>query len=776
VPVNNERPLLTGGEQLRREVERAAGGGPKFHPWTVEQAIASIRPQLLALGEATRAIPENLRGERLVLEATIVPNYTAASYFPLRLFEAADLVVLGSRPAVGPYRTERGAERLQPTKRLILGGSTRSLPTLERLASQSHPNRDDARLQEGFRPLGELGLASLEEVVKGRSEGSNLYEAVLHPGWDPVRGRAVPASEETYSKWVAHVTSLGGDVVDRYRRTVADLTFVPVYLNAAVVSQAAAFNPLRVLRPMPKLRPFPVAPLRSMGGLPAPSMPAGTTPESDDRVAIFDGGWDPGCPFTGPFATLHELTPEVQLQDAVQHGSAVTAAAIFGLVDPGAPLPRPRFYVDHYRIWPVPAADLDFDLNWILDRILDTVRASGHRVVNLSLGPYIAVDDNEPHRWTAALDQLAQERDVLFVAAVGNNGRDDPAAGMNRVQVPSDMVNGLAVGACSTAAPGVGWTRSWFSAIGPGRQGARIKPTGLAFGGDGNSHRYVGLGRGGAWFEGNGTSFATPLVTRSVASLLPYADAASGSVINLLRAMAVHFIEPADEGTPIEEVGYGRFDLNLDEALGCSSTSVTVLYQDSIRRGDVAGLAIPLPNGVTGVVSLRWTLALTAPVNPSDMAEYTLAGLEAQFRPHSRVLTFTPPDSSKPVVLNVTQNRARAMELLRLGYRPGENPATRSSGRVKASEAVRRDDGKWETIIQSRDRLRARSLFEPRLDLAYFARSGGVLREVGIPDLEYTLLVTIDEPRGIDLYDRIRVSFPMLVPIETAVQTRIRLS
>lgn len=770
------RPLLTGGEQLRRAVDRVSGFGPKFHPWTVEEARASIRPQIIALEAEVRDIPDSLRGDRLVFEATVVPNYIAASYFPVQLFDEADLVLLGSRPSVATYRTEGGGERLQPTKALILGGSSNSLAVLDRLASEDHPSRREGRLQEGFQRLEDLRLPQPKEVVRNATDDGQLYESVLHPGWDPIERRVVPTSDTTYQKWVAYVASLGGEVVDRYRRAVAGLTFVPVWLPSAEASRATSFNPLRVLRPMPRLRPVPSLPLRSVGGLPTPTPSYETTPVTDHRVAVFDGGWETGCRFTGPFTTLHHLTPEPPDAQCVEHGSVVNAAALFGPVEPTERLPRPGFYVDHYRVLPVPGPEFDFDLNWVLDRIVETVRSSGHRVVNLSLGPDLAVDDAEPHRWTAELDQLAAELDVLFVVAVGNNGEADPTAGLNRIEVPSDMVNGIAVGACTDGSSPTGWTRSPFSAVGPGRQGARVKPTGVAFGGDGAAHWYVGLGPGGLWYQGHGTSFATPIVTRSVGSLLPYVTR-NGSIVNFLRAMAVHFADAAGDSVPVAEVGHGRFQTSLDGKLECTANTVTVAYEDVLRRGETVGLQVPLPTGLSrGNVAVRWTLAVTSPVDPSDMAEYTLAGVELQFRPHARRIPFTAPDNSTVVVVDVDGNPARATELLREGYRPGENPATRSGNRVRVSEFARRDEGKWETLIHVRDRMRATSLNQPRLDLSYFARAGGVLRDDGVPDLDFTLLVTIEAPPAFALYDRIRAEYPLLTPIDVRVRSRLRAS
>lgn len=779
MPPQIERPLLTGGEQLKAEVERVAGFGPKFHPWSVDDARNALRPQIVALEAAAEQLPDAMRGPRLVFQATLLPNYLAASYFPERLLEQADITVLGSRPAIAPYRTPKTTDEERPSKALILGGTSSSLAVLDRLAAQEHPSPQERRAQEGFQRLHEIRLASPDEVIRAPADASlglatELFEAVLHPEWDEERGGAVPAREEILGKWAELVASLGGDVVEQYRRTVGALTFMPVHLNRASLARLAEFNPLRVLRPMPKLRPVPPSPLRQVRRS-APEPPAQPEPTSDTRIAIFDGGWDASCPYTGPVTTLHDLTSEPPDNECVVHGSAVTAAVLYGHVDSSGRLPSPAAVVDHYRVLPVPASELDFDLNWVLDRIVDTVDSGSHSVVNLSLGPDMPVDDGEPHRWTAELDRLALEHDVLFVAAVGNNGEADAGAGLNRIQVPSDMANGLAVGACTDFETGQPWERSPFSAVGPGRQGARVKPTGLAFGGDGNGRPYIGLGAGGRWYAGHGTSFATPLVSRSVASIVPYSDV-SGPLVDFARAIAVHFAESAVPPIPAEEVGHGRFRPWLIDAMSCEPDTVTVMYRDVVRRGEVVALPIPMPEGIRqGRVGIRWTLALTAPVDPADAMEYTLAGIELQFRPHARKIPFISPDGSQTRIIDTQLDPDRVTELLRLGFRPGENPATRAAARIRASESLRRDEGKWETLIHAQDRLLARSLFEPRLDLSYFARSGGMLRDdAHSRELPFTLIVTVEGPSGSGLYREVRARYPILTPIGVTVQARIR--
>jgi hypothetical protein len=526
---------------------------------------------------------------------------------------------------------------------------------------------------------------------------------------------------------------------------------------------------------MPRLRTVPSVPVRAGGNRPAPVAPLDATPVADMRVAVFDGGCDRSSAIMGPFVAHHDLTPEASVPDLVAHGTLVTSAALFGAVDSAQPLPRPSFFVDHYRVLPVPPAQNDQDLNWVLDRIVATVRASQHRVINLSLGPDSPVDDDDPHRWTAELDQLAEDRDVCFVSAVGNNGQADPAAGLNRVMSPGDMANGLGIGAATRPSPEP-FLRSPYSAMGPGRQGARVKPTGVAFGGDGRNMAFLGLGPGDAWYEDHGTSFASPLVSRSVGSALPLV-VPPGRTSAFLRAFSVQFAEaPTNGGLPID-VGHGRFADLLADRVACPPNAVTVIYQDTIARGEIVGLPFPWPDDMPpGRYRVRWTLAYDSPVDPADAAEYTLAGLEAQFRPHARRIQFTLPDGSAATVVNVGTHPERATELLRSGYRPGDNAATRSGHRVRVGEQARRDEGKWETIVRVDDSMLSTSLFRPRIDLSYFARRAGVLRDQGVPDLPFVLFVTIEGPRLVDCYARVRSSFRALLPLGVPVRPVARVT
>lgn len=97
-----DRPLLANGERLAKAVEPASGGGgPKFHPRDVDVARQILMPQVEALYTTVTQLEDRLRGPRIYFQATLLPNYLAASYFPGAILGELDLVPVGSRRARG---------------------------------------------------------------------------------------------------------------------------------------------------------------------------------------------------------------------------------------------------------------------------------------------------------------------------------------------------------------------------------------------------------------------------------------------------------------------------------------------------------------------------------------------------------------------------------------------------------------------------------------------------------------------------------------------------
>lgn len=778
------RPFLVGGENYPVDVERAGMRGDKFVPYTPSEAQARLLPQVGGLQVAVRSMPDQLRGAEVVFETKLLSNYLAGSHHPAELIRAAGFEVVGSRNSPGRLVT-RDSEKPYPTKTLLLAGPDDSFSRLIGLVG-ADPDGTAPRFWESLVRVDEMRLSPPEDVVRSRVEAGTgevfTWEAVLHP----VRPRSVSPARElrtVLEKWEALVRAEGGTVDLDDVRTVDGMSFIPVGLAAESMSRVARFNPLRCIRLMPKVRQLRVPVTRSVDGPFELAPPDGrATPRSPTRIAIFDGGVDESCPFVRPFVRQFELSPEPPDDEDVAHGAAVTATTLYGYVRDDATVPRPDVFVDHFRVLPLPYAaahgpdDIDRELYWLLGEIEREVRAADYALVNLSVGPRMAVDEaGEPDAWTSTLDALAREKRVLFVTAAGNDGHLDAESGLHRVQVPADMVNGLGVGACVDR-DSRQVVRASYSSQGPGRWGARVQPAGVAFGGVLPSTPFVGVLPHGALGIMEGTSFAAPLVTHGLGGLLAEIGPTRSSP-ELLRAFAIHHAARSTRNHDLNQIGYGRFRERYDDVWLGTRNAVTVVYEDQLAREGVAGLRLPVPAGLPAdaKVELWWTLCITAPTAAHDAVEYTMAGCEVLFRPHRYRYSFNDParDNAKVGEADIREERELARDFIRRGYLRSRMPISKPAPRMLGREQNRKQGGKWETVVQQRfSRLSAATLVEPTIELNYIARDSGVLQR-DVDALPYAMLVTVSTPAAVDLYELVSQQFPLLAPIQAQVQLRV---
>jgi hypothetical protein len=524
---------------------------------------------------------------------------------------------------------------------------------------------------------------------------------------------------------------------------------------------------------MPTIRPVPVSPLRTVQRAPLVP-PPGDRPVSDVRVAVFDGGVDEGVPALRPFVESADLTDEPPDPDDLAHGTVVTAAILFG-ADHGVAeeLQTPEVGVDHFRVLPVARDDAwDLDLYRILGHVVTQLRGGPHKIVNLSIGPNSCLDDDdEPHAWTAQLDELALEEGILFVNAVGNDGTAPPDSGADRIQTPSDMVNGIGVGACDRRPPEEPWSRAPYSSVGPGRPGCRMQPTGLSFGGV-DDNPFHAVGPAGAVLEANGTSLATPAAVHGLAGLSAQLGPATAEP-SVLRAFAAHFAEPPDRDDLHAEVGFGRLLERYDGTLECKPNEVTILYRDEIERGEMRSLPFPLVSKEIGnhMVDLRWTIAFATPTDPKDSADYTQAGLEMAFRPHFQVRTWSKRDTRRSGSINIVTERQEAASLISEGFSISTIPKASTAKRWRHETLRRQEDGKWETIHRASTRKRASSLYRPQVTALYLAREEGDLVEA--EPLRFAMLLSMGTVDGVPLYDSVRTAYPILDPLRPHLPLRV---
>lgn len=406
-------------------------------------------------------------------------------------------------------------------------------------------------------------------------------------------------------------------------------------------------------------------------------------------------------------------------------------------------------------------------MNWVIDEIIKQVQTGRHSLVSLSIGPQFNIDpDGPPHRWTAALDELAERFDVLFCVAAGNQGEGDPATGGNLLGIPADTINGLSVGSCDD--PDLSdWARAPYSSVGPGRAGARVAPQVVSYGGLLPDKPFTCLIPGGQYAYSHGTSLATPSVARSLAELRHALG--SHASANTLRAFAVHHADRRPK-LPLNEVGYGRVPTSLLEDLSCTPEEATILYEDRLRRGETVMLTLPIPDDLLDelgerYVELRWTLTFTSPVDVTDPVDYSRAGIEMRFRPHAE--TFNMNLKGKEAIkVNRRDPNDHALYdyLIKEGRTPSERPLSRGL-REYAPEAEQRVR-KWETTIRVDDHMKASTLYRPTLDLHLLTRSSGNMTPASSgEELSYSMLVTIAVPTDVQLYDRVKTTAKVLTPL-----------
>jgi hypothetical protein len=322
------RPLLTNGEALRQTIDRApSGGGPPFHPYTLEEAVDRLRQELPPLRSGIAAIPTAARGTNVVIEARLSPTYLSASSFPARLLSEAGLTPIGTRPALADRVTRSGVEPDQPTKTVYLAVAD---PDLKRLGGiLANPRRGTTKqLRDDLLTIEALAAATPAVAVDtDRQDAAQpaLLEAVLH-GAATRRGDVTRQNRAALDRFFAWIDNAGGQAEDDWVRTSGPLTFLPVRLTPPQSERAAQFNGLRALHPMPKMRDLPDG--QAAGDVfpqPPTAPPDGARPLN---VAVFDGGVDANSPYWA--GRVKNITVGTVDPDSVaqRHGALVTSAML----------------------------------------------------------------------------------------------------------------------------------------------------------------------------------------------------------------------------------------------------------------------------------------------------------------------------------------------------------------------------------------------------------------------------------------------------------------
>ena len=730
------RFIIGKGELLTYPIDAPKKGmGEKNRPYTLNEAQEVIIPQIKATAALLDSLPDEAKPQGISVAKLILhPAFIAKSYFPNLLLKNANLVAIGSKTELITPRKQvkKNAPPNSETTQIFVAGTQEAFNELEHYASSLN-QKDPVALQ--FAEIEEFSAVQSSDRVKLQAQtNGNVFEVALH---------LLPYEniQTLLNYFVTYANSIGFKVVTQYQFIAGGLLFLAVEGSPKGIERLALFSLMRVIRPMPFIRANrPIG--RGSAVAVEFKLPTSDPMSKEPRVAILDGGL-PEEHILGRYINRYFLADEkaTDVEDYNYHGLGVTSAFLFGPIEPGSIASRPYAYVDHHRVLDTLSNEEDpYELYRTLQNIEDILSSKLYQFINLSLGPDLAVEDGEVHAWTAIIDGLLSDGNTLMTVAVGNNGKMDKILRLDRVQVPSDCVNVLSVGA--TDHTGVNWSRAEYSARGPGRSPGRRKPDVVGFGGCAKEYfHHVVPGKKNQLAVNLGTSFASPYVLRTAVGI----RAVLGNDVRPLtiKALLIHASE-SHSTLDVIDIGWGRVPEDLNKIITCEDGVARIIFQGVLKPGKFLRAPIPLPKlQLEGKVKITATFCYASPVDAQDASAYTKAGLEITFRPNKDKF-----------------NEGAA------------NPASKtffSSSEFKTEAEMRDDLGKWETVLHADNSYRGTSLIGSTFDIHYNAREGGGLALTSADQIPYALIVTVEAPKHPRLYEEILGAHALLKAIEPQV-------
>lgn len=755
---NGKYPIIANGQFYIQPLEKRTWGGNQKFPHEYLEAKGRLSGDILTIQESIKESKEVFLDEKVVC-IRLEPKYEAKSYIPSSLVTESGMKLIGGR--------KYSLDSVDSSKAKMYFVRTND-QDLSELKSKLDSGKKDhvKRWKEQVCMIKSIDLLHPEEKTLGFLESweEGIVEVVIHPLGDNHKETAVDGFFDI-------VKAKKDDAVIR---TYDDgLTFVCMHMDREGIALARNYNPLRSIKPMSddwedQLR------ITSMVAT-APQLPK-TIMKSKIKVGVFDGGVKKGTRLLDPFVDLKDMVDAEPTDRGLEHGSNVCGAVLYGtgLADKteSDTVDNPIVSVESFRVFPAKKLEdpeAEYQMYATIDIIEKVVRErTDIKLFNLSFGPRGAIIDDEINRFTYVCDKLTYdvgegEVNPLFCVAVGNDG--NLARPTNRIQSPADMVNGLAVGAYSLSALN-GKYRVPYSCVGPGREGAKIKPDILEFGGSAD-RPFIAVKPGNEIMGTMGTSMAAPVVAGKVGRLMALSD---HIVPHLGRALLIHSAEAEGVEGNVEN-GFGFCLEEAEEILSCSDRKVTILYEGEITSSATVKLPIFAPgiNELHGNAEIKWTICTVVNPNINDPDAYTNNCIEDTFYPNDMVFPFRKASRVKNLNLLEADSISIANELIKQGYTRSELPVSRPAKRHFAEADLRNRDFKWDTIIRKEVRMRCSSLLNPFISLHAIGRD-----EYEHERIKYYVVITIDVPRyNGSLYDQVLQTYNNLTPIRIQNVNRI---
>lgn len=236
-----------------RRLEKPQGSieRKKFYPYSIDESIELLRPQIDALDTN---ISKKLRGDRIIFQLGIIPNYTAPTYYPFSLFCFLDVFPIGNRLVSDLYYSKIKAPKLMSTTSWSLAGTKKSFDLLAKLFNNN--NAPNVVLKQ-LRYVSSVGITYPEMIFHSnieilRVEQETYLEICLHPDPDlSNNNNTVQLSNLLYKKFTQYVRSLGGDVINSV--VFPPLTYVIIKMPTEQLDQLTQFNIIRKISPCARI-------------------------------------------------------------------------------------------------------------------------------------------------------------------------------------------------------------------------------------------------------------------------------------------------------------------------------------------------------------------------------------------------------------------------------------------------------------------------------------------------------------------------------------------
>jgi hypothetical protein len=330
------------------------------------------------------------------------------------------------------------------------------------------------------------------------------------------------------------------------------------------------------------------------------------------------------------------------------------------------------------------------------------------------------------------------------------------------------MVNGLGVG--SSTKDGKGNTvRAPYSCVGPGREGNKLKPDIVAFGGCDQHPIHLVSHNLDEKVWSMGTSFSSPIVAGYAAQLIGYSSGAIDPLV--ARAMLIHSAK-TDEKSHSKELGHGNLADTVDEIVTCKDNSYTLIYKGELLPGKFAEFQIPWDSTINkGKVSFSWTLAVSTAIDPHSPDDYTSSSVKLTLYPDSHRFSFTKA-GEKTRTLNLKTEQAEADGLIADGWKQSQHPDSDGAVTPFATEGVLKADMKWDSIDHRSKGKKVENVSDPLFHIHAFERGKRYKNQ----KIKFAVVLTAESSDAtIDVYSKIIAKYSALVPIKIEVKTDVRI-